>query len=473
MIKLSNRHATPFYIYITAVLLISCTIWSDTHAQVVQQKLPEKTRILFLLDGSGSMLASWGASNRISTAKDMLTDLVDSLRGNQNLELALRVYGHIYRKSSQNCKDTRLEVGFGKQNHDQIINKLMTIMPKGTTPIAYSLEQGAADFPLAAGYRNIVIIITDGIESCDGDPCAVSLALQKQNIFLRPFIIGIGMDRDYKKQFRCIGEYFDARDIGDFKKALSTAIETSLKLTSASVELLDEDGKPRVTNVNVTFVNAFTGKPAFNFVHYRDRNGKPDSVQLDPVINYNVVANTLPPVYKRNVKLIPGKHNVITLSTPQGRLAISQKGTSAYGNAVKAIIREASKGESIHAQDINSTQQYITGTYDIEVLTTPRRFFNNTRISQDKTTSISLPDPGILNLDNSSSGYGSLYEIMDSGEQQWVYDLSGNKGKESIALQPGQYKIVFRVADAPGSKYTGIKTVKIESGRSTTMKLFN
>lgn len=455
------------------IALLLLLLASLGHAQEVQQQLPDKTRILFLLDGSGSMLAGWGDTNRITAAKELLGDLVDSLKANPKLELALRVYGHLYRRSSQNCKDTRLEVGFGKSNHNQIINELKTIEPKGTTPIAYSLEQAANDFPSTAGYRNIVIIITDGIESCDGDPCAVSLALQKRGIFLKPFIIGIGMGQDFKEQFKCIGEYYDAKDISSFQKALAKAVSTSLDKTTASIELLDINKRPRETNVNVSFINNFTKEPAFDFVHYRDPQGRPDSVQLDPVLTYDVVVNTLPPVVERNVNLIPGKHNVISISSPQGKLSIKQKSASTYQNGVRSIIKERGKTAIVNIHDINTQQQYLVGKYDVEVLTTPRRHFRNVEVNQDQTTTLTLPDPGLLNLYNNAPGYGSIYEIDESGRQEWVYDLAHDQSRISLALQPGTYKIVFRVDKAPGSKYTAIKTVTIESGRSAVVKLFN
>ncbi|NJM26861.1 MAG: VWA domain-containing protein [Bacteroidia bacterium] len=172
----------------------------------MQQKLPERTRILFLLDGSGSMNAVWeGDQSRMDAAKEILTRLVDSLRVNPNLELALRVYGHRYPRQSNNCQDTRLEVPFAPRNHDAIINKLSDIKPKGVTPITYSMEQAADDFPATSGYRNILILITDGIESCGGDPCAASIALQRRGVFLRPFIIGLGLEGG--KVLDCVGRY--------------------------------------------------------------------------------------------------------------------------------------------------------------------------------------------------------------------------------------------------------------------------
>src|SRR5690242_5014033 len=90
----------------------------------VQQKLPEKTRILFVLDGSGSMEGLWeGNESRIDIAKKILTRLVDSLRVNENLQLALRVYGHRFSRQANNCQDTKLEVPFAVKNHNAIISK--------------------------------------------------------------------------------------------------------------------------------------------------------------------------------------------------------------------------------------------------------------------------------------------------------------------------------------------------------------
>merc|ERR1712194_924941 len=124
------------------------------------------------------MRANWEGKTRMQIAKGALAKIVDSLKVNKNLELGLRVYGHQFDRKHQNCQDSRLEVAFGENSHYEIINKLKTIVPKGVTPISISLEKAANDFPLDPSYRNVIIIITDGLESCGGDPCLVSKALQ-------------------------------------------------------------------------------------------------------------------------------------------------------------------------------------------------------------------------------------------------------------------------------------------------------
>jgi Ca-activated chloride channel homolog len=200
------------------------------------------------------MLEPWGRvknQTKISVAKSILSQIIDSLKQNTKLELALRIYGHRSLREVNNCKDTWLEVPFGPKNHDAIIAKLKEIKPKGVTPITYSLEQAANDFPMNAGYRNIVILITDGIESCGGDLCAMSRALQKKGVFLRPYIIGIGLQAE--KTLECAGKFIDADTPGKFNAVLNQALEASFAKTTVSVELLDAANQPTETNVNVTF----------------------------------------------------------------------------------------------------------------------------------------------------------------------------------------------------------------------------
>ena len=89
---------------------------------------------------------------------------------------------------------------------------LKSLKPKGTTPIASTLEKAGDDFLKCPtnDCRNIIILITDGIEECNGDPCAVSMALQKKGIILKPFVIGIGLDLEFRESFECMGSFYDA-----------------------------------------------------------------------------------------------------------------------------------------------------------------------------------------------------------------------------------------------------------------------
>src|SRR5690606_25062267 len=444
-------------------------LFSDAQGQRRQQKPPEKTRLLFLVDASGSMLDPWGGGNqtKLSDARRILNRIVDSLRQNNRIELGLRLYGHKAPPGVQNCKDTDLEVPFRTNNHQEIINRINAMKPKGVTPIAYALEQSANDFPSAPGYRNIVILITDGIESCGGDPCAVSRALQKRGVFLQPYIIGLGMRAE--RSLECAGKFLNADTPGRFYDLLNEAIERSFARTTVSVLLQGQHQRPE-SNINVTFVNNLTGVPAYEFVNYIDRNNKPDSVEVDPLVEYDLVVNTLPPIRKDKVAIALGGHTHVTIPVLQGNLIVRQEGGT--DRSLQLIVRQKGKPETLHVQMLNQQVRYLAGDYEVEALTMPRRVYP-VKVTADKTFNLTIPAPGIVNINTIGTGYGSLYEVNADGTQKWVTDLDNKPAVFTLSLLPGTYKVVFRVKNSPGSKYTAHKTFTIRGGRSHQVNVFD
>lgn len=433
---------------------------------------PRTTRILFLLDASGSMLAKWEGTDRMTVAKELLSKLVDSLGTYPNLELALRVYGHLPPASRADCENTRLEVPFAARNQEQIKTRIQQLVPKGNTPITYSLQQSASDFPANPRSRNVLILITDGQESCAGNPCQTSLALQQKGIFLRPFIVGIGTNQEDNQQLNCIGQFFNATDVNTFRNVLETIVAQTLAKTTLSVTLAGAGGKALETNVNLTFVNALTGIPEYNYVHYLDAQQKPDVLEIDALLPYKLHVNTLPPVILRQVNIVPGRHNQLTVKAPQGTLDLRLDGPSAYGNLL-AVVREAGQNQTLHLQSFGRSQKYLEGDYDLEILTLPRIHLRQVALKQGQVTPIRIPPPGLLSILSDLQGYGTLYALDQEGRQELVYQFPEHSSKVQVALQPGQYRVVFRVKAAQGSRFTDTQNFEIRSGATTTLKLYN
>ena len=456
-------------IYIYRITLLLCILFSFS-IDLVAQKLKPKpiTRILFLFDASQSMYARWETDTKYEIASRLLSNIVDSLQNFDDVQLALRVYGHTKKYPPQDCDDTRLEVPFGEKNAFRIKKRLKEISPSGTTPIARSLEECQHDFPSEPG-RNIIILITDGIEECDGDPCAVSLALQKRGIALKPFVIGLGVNKDYLKQFECVGNYYDAANENGFKMALNVVITQALNNTTVQVNLLDISGKATETNVNMTFYDRFTGSVRYNFVHTINVKGVPDTLQIDPLGTYRIVVHTMPPVIKDSVVLNPGRHNIIGIETPQGDLNLKVDMGSAY-RKFNAIIRKQNDPNTLNVQDFNSTERYLVGKYDLEILTLPRIYLTEIDISQSKTTTIQIPTPGLATLITNSTGYGTVYVERDN-KLQLIYSMMENTVKENLVLQPGNYRVVFRPKNSLMSIYTVEKRFAVTSGNSTSVNI--
>ncbi len=433
------------------------------------EEIKVRTRILFLFDASNSMYAKLDNDNRINSAKKVLTRIIDSLSYQQSVELALRVFGHRSPTSMHDCQDTKLEVPFEKGNHVKITDFIRTIRPKGTTPIAFSLLQSAEDFPVEAGVRNIIVLITDGLEECNGDPCTVSEALQRKGIILKPFIIGIGGNEKFKQAFDCVGRYYDANTEESLQNVLNVVISQAINATTAQVNLLDIYGKPTETNVGMTFYDSYTGRVLYNYEHTINERGNPDTLVLDPAYRYNLVVHTVPEVIKNNVDVTAGKHTIIGLDAPQGDLFLKVEGVTNYTN-LEVIVRQEGQMKTINVQSFNTSKRYLVGKYDLEILSYPRIYFKEVDIKQSSTYSLTIPQPGKLSVNSEKDIYGDIY-VWNNNKLDWVMTLPLGLRREIYTFQPGNYKIVYRSKLSTKAVYTFERDFTISSGGATNVGL--
>jgi Ca-activated chloride channel homolog len=440
--------------------------FTNLHSQKTKEKV---TRILFVLDASGSMSSKWKNEEKFEVARDLLFKAVDSLSlVKEDIEFALRVFGHQSDRNLNDCKDSKLEVSFAEKNAQQIRDKLKEIKIQGQTPIAYSLFQAVNDFPFDPFAKNVIVLITDGIETCEGDPCSVTGILKSKNIALRPFIIGLGLNEDEKQQFDCVGTYYDAQNKSTFKKALDVVISQAMNSTTVQVNLLDISGKATETNVELTFYDAFSGQIEHMYVHAKDYYERVDTLYMSPVINYDLTVHTVPPVTKKNIELSPGIHNIIAVDVPQGFLTLKIEGFQRYSE-LKSVIRKAGQKSIIDVQVLNSRKKLIVGKYDLEVLTLPRLYFKNVEIRQSGDHEISIPDLGKMNLLVGRPGLASIYTVRD-GKMEMVYEDKNLSKQLKLDLLPGEYIAIFRQNLYKSSELTMTKYFSIESRKTTNVQ---
>jgi Ca-activated chloride channel homolog len=430
-------------------------------------------RILFIFDDSYSMYAPWNSNIKIEVAKKVMGEFLDSLKNLPDLQLALRCYGHTtFFKPDRNCKDSKLEVPFAeaKTNYLKIKQRINKLEPLGTTPIAYSLGECTNDFTPCGNCRNIVILITDGIEECNGNPCQVSIELQKKGIFLRPFVIGVGLDVKFADVFGCMGKFYDVSNEANFKDVLKLVLTEALTQTTVEVDLLDINKKPTETDVDMTFYEAGTTRVKYNYLHTINHRGNPDTLVLDPNLKYDLAVHTIPPQEKKNITIIKGKHNVIPVDAPQGFLRLELDGPlSKYYPTT--IVRKESDMKTLNVHDFGKTEKYIVGKYDLEILTLPRIHLKDVEIKQSSTNTIKIPTSGNILFSKQNTGYGSVY--MDDGKTvTWVCNLNPTLQNEIIYLQPGKYKVVFRYQFVKETTKTIERNFEVKSGLQQTVKLF-
>lgn len=428
------------------------------------------TRILFILDASNSMNARWGDQTRIEAAKELLAKTVDDLRDVPNLEIALRVYGHQspITATYQDCDDTKLEVPFSVDNFTAVKNRVKSIQAKGTTPIARSLEAAAGDFPDNTS-RNVIILITDGLEACDNDPCVIAKKLKDKEINVTPFVIGLGMDLSYLEKFRCIGNYEDAETREAFEVVLENVVQKALMNTTVQINLNDISGAPKETDVTMFLYEAGTTNLKYTFTHTLNSFGNPDTLIIDPSIQYDLVVNTIPRVEKKNITLLRNIHNTIEVDAPQGYIRLR------YSNAAKpyqidARIMQDGDHATLNVQKMDSREKYIVGTYEIEVLTLPRTYIT-VDVAQSSTADILIKAPGFFSYAGINQITGQIFVKNENGTWDWVTNLMENSKSGKIQLQPGEYKMVYRRMDLKSSTYTMQSEFRINSNSTTTIKL--
>lgn len=193
-----------------------------------------------VVDASRSMWGRMHGEPKMVVAKEILRDL--SYWFPEDLNLALRAYGSTSPSDSANCADSTLLVPFGEQNREAIREAIAGLRPLGQTPIAYALNQAARDFGTLQDDRALVLV-TDGIESCGGDPAQAARELREQGIMVH--LIGFGLGNAADEDAASLqavanasgGRYVTAGSAEELKAALVQTVATSFSVFKGSIEV--------------------------------------------------------------------------------------------------------------------------------------------------------------------------------------------------------------------------------------------
>jgi Mg-chelatase subunit ChlD len=193
-----------------------------------------------VVDASRSMWGRMHGEPKMSVAKNILQDV--SYWFPEDLNLALRAYGSTSPSESANCADSMLLVPFSAENRESIRRAIAGLRPLGQTPIAYALNQASRDFGALRDDR-AVVLVTDGIESCGGDPAWAASELREQGIIVHVIGFGLGNAKDEDTaSLRAVanasgGRYVTAGSAEELKVALAQTVATSYSVFKGSTEV--------------------------------------------------------------------------------------------------------------------------------------------------------------------------------------------------------------------------------------------
>ena len=233
-IRKNNSELVNFSLQITASNTVEQSSTSSEKSPS-NQGTADKPQVEIILDLSNSMWGQIDGVAKIDIAKQVLAEVIQELPLDK-FQLALRAYG-MRDRTLRDCRDSKLLLPMEKHSASEIVAAIQGLKPSGYTPLAYSLEQAQLDF--APNSKASLIIITDGIESCGGDPCKVASELAKKGLITRSFVVGFDLDNTSSEYLSCVGRYFPANDQRELAQVLRSALSSSSSVAEGKIAIFE------------------------------------------------------------------------------------------------------------------------------------------------------------------------------------------------------------------------------------------
>ncbi|MCU0845142.1 MAG: VWA domain-containing protein [Spirochaetes bacterium] len=183
-------------------------------------KLGRPHNVLVILDVSGSMREPLGDSSRMEVAKKILARYIDALPA------GMKVGFVIYGKTDCGDESVDLIAPVGRLNKGALKGSIAELSPRGSTPIALTLGKVSEYFKGFEADNNHLILISDGMESCGGDPIRSIIELKESDSDPEVTVIGLGVNAATRAQLARIaassdGVYADVKNENDFISAFA------------------------------------------------------------------------------------------------------------------------------------------------------------------------------------------------------------------------------------------------------------
>lgn len=199
-------------------------------------------KIMLVFDSSGSMRKKVEGRSRMASAKEAVSQVMGNLDG--KTEIGLVAYGH---RRGKDCSDMQVVAEPAMGQGGAIARAVDNMRPLGETPIADAVRMAAE----VASYDELpatVVLVTDGEESCGGDPCALADELEQKGQDFTAHVIGFGYGDGTKAGAACLaektgGQYIAAADASSLAEALVQTVSAPVAPTGVTVASDDFDGE--------------------------------------------------------------------------------------------------------------------------------------------------------------------------------------------------------------------------------------
>jgi hypothetical protein len=399
-----------YFIGELSILLTIISLASPASAQTCNSA---DRSVLLILDASGSMNAKLpNGETRIEVARRAVKGVATLVPG--KAQVSLRLYGAQSPSREKNCQDTSLAVPFGaaEANSPAISSTIDGIKAQGYTPIGYSLGQAANDFPAMAKER-VIVLVSDGMVTCQGDPVVAAKALATKGITVHT--VGFVVDTAARGQLQAIanatgGSYFDAPVGPELPETLKSALNACKKRVVA-LPPKPQPGKLRTTSATYShdIINAETGQKVATF----------DRMQTQVELPAGIYEVRFGPGNWKGIEVRSGETTTITPGVLKVEASV----------LVSADVVDSETGEKHGTLDpMASTVTLMPGVYDLRFRKAEWRFI---KVDGGKITTI---QPAAVILTSGVKLQGARITTQD-GTEVFRFDAVTSRA----ALPPGDY----------------------------------
>lgn len=202
---------------------------------------------IIVMDGSGSMWGQINGKAKLEIARETVTSVLGTMSSDQ--VLGLIAYGH---RSKGDCDDIELIVPPAKGSAQAIQKAVNEMKFLGMTPLSAAVRK-AADALRYTEQAATVVLVTDGLETCNADPCALGKELEAAGLQFTAHVIGFGLAKEQGAQLACLaentgGKYLQAADAASLDVALKATITDA---PPPKAELIAPDSAAAGTSLSV------------------------------------------------------------------------------------------------------------------------------------------------------------------------------------------------------------------------------
>ncbi len=410
------------YYYLVIVLVFQIFMPYSAQAE-------NTAKTIVIMDGSGSMWGQIDGKPKLEIAKEALADVLSGLPADRTL--GLLAYGH---RRKGDCADIQMLVSPAENNAGAISSAANAMRFLGKTPLTEAVREAAAELR-STEEAATVVLITDGIETCGGDPCALAQELEESGVDFTAHVVGFGLSEEEGAALSCLatetgGRYITADDEVGLRDALTRTIaaaapvgkepEVAFDLPDATLNAADSAG--RATQIEI----AWTGP---------GRDG--DYIDVAPFDGAGTVSFDSVPV--------SGNEGTVKLALP-----------SELGDYVLRYMTPLSEEEVAGNQD--AVRELSLAVRPVTVVDVDKFLDAPNTAGQGATIKIAWGGPG------NENDFIGLYRDANSLADAWIVGVavsSGSPVQLPVPLDIGSYELRYYVSGSDGDAVLVTRPVEV------------